>query len=222
MKEEAGSNHETIRARMLYNLCDLHSSQSSKGIQYNQLKRSYQVMFCLYPIFQRQRGFIYRFSMRHDTEYWQLHDGIRSILIDLSKLGMILKKPVKQMTGIECFSIFLRYASDPRHREIVNQIFDMREEIAVAGEVLMNVSKDEHERAIFRNRRIAQNDMESNLATARKIGLDEGMVRGRVEGEKAKALTIAKGLFSTNLSIEEIARVTGLSYAEVERLRVIN
>jgi len=45
MEEEAGSKHENLRARSIYNLCDLHSSQSSKGVSYDKLARSYQVMF---------------------------------------------------------------------------------------------------------------------------------------------------------------------------------
>ena len=36
----------------------------------------------------------------------------------------------------------------------------------MAGELLMSISKDERERAIFRNRRIAIADRESNMAQA--------------------------------------------------------
>ena len=40
------------------------------------------------------------------------------------------------------------------------------EGLAVAGELLMSISKDELERAIFRNLRIALADQESNMAQA--------------------------------------------------------
>ena len=36
----------------------------------------------------------------------------------------------------------------------------------MAGELLMSISKDERERAIFRSRRIAKADQESNMAQA--------------------------------------------------------
>jgi len=55
-----------------------------------------------------------------------------------------------------------------------------------------------------------------------KVNREEGRVEGRVEGERAKALSIAQGLLSTNLTIEEIARVTGLTRKEIENLRNLN
>jgi len=45
-------------------------------------------------------------------------------------------------------------------------VIETREGLAVAGELLMSISKDERERAIFRNRRIAIADRESNMAQA--------------------------------------------------------
>ena len=45
---------------------------------------------------------------------------------------------------------------------------------------------------------------------------------GRTEGEIIKALSIAQGLLSTNLTIDEIARVTGLTREEVDHLRMMN
>ena len=50
---------------------------------------------------------------------------------------------------------------------------ESREGLAVAGELLMSISKDERERAIFRNRRIARADQESNMIAARREGYRE-------------------------------------------------
>ena len=164
MKEVKDSNHKNLKARSIYNMCDLHSSQSSKGIPYNKLIRSYQVMFCGYTVFPHREGFIHTFSMRHDTDNELLHDGVCAMFIELSKLNEVLKKPVEQMTDMERFSVFLRYAENPDYREIVNKVIESREGLVVAGELLMSISKDERERAIFRSRRIAQADYESNMA----------------------------------------------------------
>ena len=60
----------------------------------------------------------------------------------------------------------------------------------------------------------------------REDGIELGIVKGReegiIKGERAKALSIARGLLSTNLTIEEIARITGLTRDEVNHLRVLN
>ena len=50
MKEKLGGSHENVKARSIYNVCDLHSSQSSKGKSYDQLIRTYQVTFCRYTV----------------------------------------------------------------------------------------------------------------------------------------------------------------------------
>ena len=210
MEEVKGSKHENLRARCLYNLCDLHSSQPSVGKSYDKLSKTYQVMFCGYSVWPERKGFIHSFSMRHDEDNGLLHDGIRSMIIELTKLQKILKKPIEQMTDMECISIFLRYADKPKYRELVNKVIESREGLAVAGEVLMGISKDERERAIFRNRRIAKADQESNRITA---------VRN---AEKAQALAVAKIMLADGEPVEKIIKYFGLTRAEVEALRDAN
>ena len=76
----------------------------------------------------------------------------------------------------------------------------------MAGELLMSISKDERERAIFRNRRIAMADKESNRITVER------------NAEKAKAISVAKSLIVFGDPIDKIVTVTGLTRAEVENL----
>jgi predicted transposase/invertase (TIGR01784 family) len=173
MKEEKDSNHSNLRARSIYNLCDLHSSQPSKGKSYDDLIRTYQVMFCNYTVFPDRADFINPFSMRHDTDNGLLHNAVQILFVELTKLQEVLKKPVEKMTDMERFSVFLKYADNPNYREIVNEVIQSREGLTVAGEVLMNISKDEKERAIFRNRRIALADRESDMITAKREGRRE-------------------------------------------------
>ena len=207
MEEKKGGNHENLKARSIYNLCDLHSSQSSKGKSYDKLIRSFQVMFCGYTVFPGRDSFINSFSIRHDTDNWLLHDGIRVLYIELSKLSEVLKKPVNEMTDMERFSVFLRYAANPDYREIVNKVIETKEGLTVAGELLMSISKDERERAIFRNRRIAMADQESNRIT---------VVRN---AEQSKALAIARNLLVVDVPLDKIVSATGITREELEKLR---
>ena len=48
--------------------------------------------------------------------------------------------------------------------------------------------------------------------------LDEGEARGLAEGSRQKALETAKNLLQFGLSIENIAKATGLTQEEVEAL----
>ena len=61
------------------------------------------------------------------------------------------------------------------------------------------------------------------LHDARKAGLKEGMAlgerKGRLAGERKKAIETAKNLLKKNISAEIIAECTGLSLEEVKRLK---
>jgi predicted transposase/invertase (TIGR01784 family) len=207
MREEKGGHLNNLKARSVYNLCDLHSSQPSRGKSYDKLIRTYQVMFCNFPVHTKRKDFINSFSMRHDIDNGLLHNAIQAIFVDLTRLDEVLKKPANEMTGMEKFSVFLKYAPNPDYRDIVNKVIESEEGLAVAGEVLMSISTDERERAIFRNRRIALADRESDRVTAERVGRTE------------ERFVIARNALRKNISIDDVVDITGLTRAEVEALR---
>ena len=73
----------------------------------------------------------------------------------------------------------------------------------MAGEVLMNISKDERERAIFRSRRIALADCESDRVTLEKVGIK----------------SVARNAIIMGMDTDTIVKLTNLTHAEVENLR---
>ena len=175
-----------------------------------------------------KKSVVNSFSMRHDGDNELLTDAIRVIYLELSKLGGILKKDVGDMTDLEKWAVFFRYADKPARRKIVNRIIETKEALQMAGELLMSVSQDERERAVARSRRMFQTDMQSDLATAEDLGMAKGIAKGRAEGrregkaegELAKALDIARKMIKRDRPIDEIIEDTGLSREEVENLRV--
>jgi len=200
--EEIGGEHKNIKGKSIYYLCDLHSSQSSKGRRYDELVRTYQVTFCSYTVLPKLIDYVNSFSMRHETTNELLSDAIKVIYVELSKLNEIIKKSVDDMTDLEKWAVFFRYANIPEYRDTVNKVIESKEVLQMAGSLLMSVSKDERERAIFRSRRKYQSDQESNIATT----------------EYRKALAIARNFLEMDMPIEQIARGTGLSIKEVENL----
>lgn len=148
------------------------------------------------------------FSLRHDTTGELLSDAISLTFVELSKLSEVVKKPVCDMTDLDKWSVFLQYAPDLEHREIVNKVIESEEVLQVAGNLLMSISQNERERAIFRSRRKFQTDMQSNLATAED------------NGKAIRSVEIARNLLKINLPLDQIAIATGLSIEEVEHLRM--
>ena len=199
--DSLNTNHRIVKGRAIYNLCDLHSGQDGRGIRYDKLLRSFQMTFCGYALYPGRERFVHRFSFR-DEDGVELSDAVGIILVELTKLGSIIRKPVETMTGEEVWSIFFAHASDPKYRELMSKLITARSEIKMATELLQSISKDEIERARFRSRRMFRMDMEHNLIAAR----DEGII------------SVAKNAIDMNMSVETIVKLTGLTHEEIECL----
>ena len=195
------TSHRIVKARAIYHLCDLHSSQEGRSIRYDKLLRSFQMTFCGYTLFPERENFISRFSFK-DENGAELSDAVGIIFVELTKLSNLIKKPIETMTGEEIWSLFFAYGSDPKYRELINEIMEVRREIKMAVELLQSISKDEIERARFRSRRMFRMDMEHNLIAAQ----DE------------RAMTIAKNALRKNMSIDDIMEITELTREEIESL----
>jgi len=198
--QEIGNSRTNFLNKYIYYGTDLHSSQKSKGVEYENLVRTYQVTFCMDTVFPELPHFVNRFSLR-TPEGIQLNDQLNIVLVELSKLDETLKKPVKELTSFEKWSLFLRFAQNPMHRKLINDIIDNKKEIEMAATLLREISQDECERARLRSRRMYETDMISNLLTAER--------RGRLQAEKEWQEVVA----------DKDAKLAD-SMAENERLRV--
>ena len=223
--EEIADGHLNFINKSVYYLTDLHSSQKSKGVNYYELVRTYQVTFSTYTIFPGYSEYFSRISLRRpDGEL--VSDQINMIIVELSKLGEVIRKPIEMMTSLEMWSAFLKFAPDPRYRGIINKLIDRRRELAMAAEVLTAISEDERERAKLMSRKKFETDMYSNIHTAeergRITGRSEGMKEGRAEGMKegrtegkAEAVTeIIRNMKALGMSIDDIARITDMPLDE--------
>jgi predicted transposase/invertase (TIGR01784 family) len=222
MEEPAGGNHENLRNKAVYYLCDLYSTQSVKGLDYNKLAKTYQITFCTYTIFSGRNDFVNKFTMRNE-EGEALSDAVTVVFAELSKLGKILQKPVKDMTSLEMWSVFLQYADKPDQRKIVAQVAGAKEEIKMAMDALIHVSQDERERAINRSRRMWQTDYESDMNTARENGRMEGHAEGHAEGlaegSNEKQKNVILNMRAQGFDDTVIAKAAGCALEEVLQTR---
>jgi predicted transposase/invertase (TIGR01784 family) len=226
--EEAGDDrHACLKSKSLFYLCDLHSSQSLKGKSYAELVRTWQVTFCAYTIFPGDRKF-YRAAVMRDEDGNILTNDITMAFVELPKAADLAKKPVKELTPFEMWTIFFGYAHRPEYRKVIEAIFKKKKEVNMAGTLLKSISKDERERAVFRSRRMFQTDMEHNRITAERRGIEIGEKRGIEKGERRGIeigekrgiekgeksgvekgkLEAARAMFAEGDSIDRIARIT--------------
>lgn len=213
IQEDSDGQHQNLKGKSIYYLCDLHSSQPSKGVRrYDRLAQTYQVTFCSYTVFPDRTDYVNSFSLRHDKDNELLSDAVHVVYVELSKLQGIMRKSVNDMTDLEKWAVFFQYASEPTYRKTVNEVIASKEVLQMAGNLLMSISQDERERAVFRSRRMYQTDLQSDLATAE----DRGERRGRAEGHTEGTLASIKNLMdSMGWSMEQA--MSALKISEEER-----
>ena len=225
--DDGRKTHRNLKGKSVYYLCDLHSSQSAKGVKrYDRLAQTYQVTFCSYTVFPDKPEYLNSFSLRHDRDNELLCDAIHMIFVELSKLKEIVQKPVTDMTDLEKWAVFFRYADSGRYREQVNEVIASKEVLQMAGEMLMNISTDERERAVYRSRKMFQTDYLSNIATAEDRGRKDGIRIGKQDGIKigarGKSVEVAIKLLQLHLPLEQIIDVTELPGEDIEKIRQEN
>jgi predicted transposase/invertase (TIGR01784 family) len=149
-----------------------------------------------------------------------LSDAVGIVFVELSKLGAIIAKPVEEMSGAEMWSVFFWHANEPKYRDILKQMIEAKEEIKVASELLMNISKDEIERAHYRSRKMYLMDEEHKAAVRKKAieTLQNEVIQSKIEGKIEGKIEVAKKLLNMNLSVDDIIEATALTRSEVEAL----
>ena len=65
---------------------------------------------------------------------------------------------------------------------------------------------------------LTEYDYDTDIAVQREEAFEEGMNQGIAKGAKEKAIETVKNLLNENLSLEQVARCTGLSLEEVKQL----
>jgi predicted transposase/invertase (TIGR01784 family) len=206
--EGLDGGHDSFINKTVYYLTDLHSSQKSKGIKYVDFVRMYQIAFSAHDVFKGNE-YVTEASFRTQSGI-QITDQVNMVIIELSKLGDVLNKPVGEMTSLEMWSAFLGYASDLSRRKLINEVLERKEAIGMAASVLATISKDEHERAKFMSRRKFESDMTSNILTAE--------ARGETKGRLNEKMEIAMAMKAEGMPIDTIARLARLPVSDIEKL----
>ena len=92
--------------------------------------------------------------------------------------------------------------TDKKKRKKINEILEAEEGIAMASEVLLNISRDEIERARLFSEEKYELTIQSRITWAKKKSKEE----------------IARKALAKGASIEFVQEITGLSAEEIEKL----
>ena len=172
------------RERLEYFTAKLHISQSIRGIdkEYSDLKETYQIALLdkekLFP----DDVFIHTFQYYDPINCVPLDGKTNIIIVELLKTEAIVNKEPAELETREAWVIFLQYLTDREKRVKINEILKKEEEIAMAGETLITISRDERERARLLSEEKYFLDKQNEEVHARRKGhaevlnlLDQGL-----------------------------------------------
>ncbi|MDR2070142.1 MAG: Rpn family recombination-promoting nuclease/putative transposase [Treponema sp.] len=191
--------------RLEFHAGKLFTGQDIRGADksYDDLKEAYQIAILARGRFFSEEGFQHKFEYYDPERGVRLGGRSRIITLELSKLDRVVEKPVGVMSGAEQWGIFFRYLRDKSKREKINEILEEEEGIAMAGEVLLRISKDEVERARLMSEYKYVVDTQSKVVHAKREGRKEGLKEGRKEGKQEEISAILE-LINKGYSLEAL------------------
>ncbi|MDR1899914.1 MAG: hypothetical protein LBQ55_07905 [Treponema sp.] len=139
------------------------------------------------------------------------------IVVELEKAEGAARKSAAELSGEEKWALFFRYARERARRGLVNELLREEEGIAMAGEVLLTVSRDEIERARLDSEYEGALDYQSDMVSSRREGLAEGWEKRDKEAHQEK-LASARRLKDMGFPPDKIALGLGLTAEEIEGL----
>ncbi|QTA85210.1 Rpn family recombination-promoting nuclease/putative transposase [Desulfonema magnum] len=191
--------------RALYYLCKMYADQLDSGQKYDRLKPVIGIHFLNYEIFPKHDDFRFRFDLR-DVRYPKLR-----LTDDLSLHIFELPKPDKKDYAGRKEKKLLEWLYFFNHADEEDDTMEMHYTnpmIHRAYDALKKLSADEETRQLAEMREKALKDEVSALDAARR------------EGEKKALKKTALNLLSIGLlTVEQIARATDLTVAEVKCLQ---
>ena len=154
---------------------------------------------------------------------WQIRDENtgKRILTDRLEIIIIELPKARRMYKIEpnnAICQWMLFLDNPNKREVV-QIMEENKNIKKAIDELEKVSGNARLRRIAELKEKYIRDEQSSIEYAQDEGFKHGEAKGRREGKNERSTEIAQNMLKKQMSIQDIADVTGLSPEEIETLK---
>ena len=202
-------NEYNMIKRSLYYWSKLYSEQLNEGEDYSILKRTICINILNFK-YLKTRKFHSGYRLKEIYSNEELTDVAEIHFIEIPKLEEGTDEKDMLVNWVE----FLKNPESEKVRSLEMSI----EEIRRAKDELIRMSNDDTQRQIYEMRAKTLKDKISALNEAERKGIEKGIQKGIIEGEKNKAIEIAKSLLDV-LDVETISLKTGLSVDEINELK---
>ncbi len=195
--------------RVMYNCSKLYATLYKKGIRYYKMKKIYAVNI-LNDVYQKDTDNNYHYYKMSEVDNPESTiPGIEVVCIELPKFQAQDKAQHKML---RLWQSFLTSINAGENSDISNELLenaDTKEALEICTKL---TEEEQREYDSFWDLESLNLDREE---TVKEIARTEG----RAEGEKQKAVAIARNLKAIGtMSIEQIAEVTQLSFEEIKKL----
>lgn len=199
-------NRGDMCVRAEYNMCKLHGKQSLKGLDYSDLKPTYQISIVDFTLFPDDNLFFDELMYRSRSGR-QLDGGRTHIyFIELTKLAGLMQKSVEELTRPEMWAIFFKYVDNTKQRERINNLIQKEEGLAMASTILQQIAKDDEMRIQIFSREKAEMDRVSEINYAVRKGIEE------------ERNDVAKAFLAEGVPLEVVAKATHMSIEDIKKL----
>lgn len=197
---------KTFFDRVLYNACKSYSYQSVKGMSYSDLKPVYSLNIINDVVPQYKDDWRQDWFMTSKQDSSKIAKNICLTFIQLPNFSPETKG-MKKLT--ELWLSFLTAINGDKEPNISAEMLE-NEEIAQALTIL--------EKSAFTEDEMYYYDRYWDALAKERSALSDFFEKGKAEGERQKAVAVAKSLLDSGVSIDIIASSTGLTVDEIEKL----
>jgi len=205
------------RDRIVYYHSRILGAELKEGDKYRDIRKLITLCITNEDLIRESSKYFHTFMMRDDEEGLTLTEVSRIDVLEMSKIPDECDDSPQWIWG----SLF-KADKEEEFDMLASRYPEVQGAVAAIKE--LSADPDFRYQAFLAEK--AKRDWISGLDEARtegiEIGHKQGLEQGLEQGEYNKACSIAHGLLSTNLAIDEIARVTGLTREEVDHLRMMN
>ena len=198
-------NEYNMIKRSLYYWSKLYSEQLNEGEDYSILKRTICINILNFK-YLKTRKFHSAYRLKEIYSNEELTEVAEIHFIEIPKLEDCYDEKDMLVPWIE-------FLKDPESEKVRNLEMSI-EEIRQAKDELIKMSNDDIQRELYEMRAKTLKDKISALNEAERKGIQKGIQ----EGEKKKAIEIAKSLLDV-LDVQTISLKTGLSVDEINKLK---
>jgi len=204
------NNHKNMDKRTLFYWGKLFLEGIKQGEDYLKLAKVITVNILDFN-FLTVSKFHSQFHLWEDEEEsYLLTDLIEIHFIELPKFKLFGPKDLR---GIPLHR-WLKFFDKKITEEELEELVEMDSAIKRAEQKLEYISSDEDALALYRAREDSAHERANLIYTGRMEGIEEGIEKEKIQ--------IAQNMLSENMSLELIAKITGLSIEEIKTLQAEN